>query len=248
MKLHVLGSSSAGNGYLLDNGKAALLIEAGIGVQSVLSCLNYDLSRLQGVLISHEHGDHAKHACQLIKRGVHVYTSKGTAESLKNVDPDSPFLNIVDPYTPFHVGAAFKVMAIRVNHDAAEPFGFFIEIRENGDRQNLIFATDTKDFPFEVKEAQTWMIECNYSEDILLKNVRKGIVDPIQADRVRGSHLSLYRCAKAVMENDLSHTQRIVLLHLSDRNSDAEQFQNTIEAITGRPTYVAAPGLEIELI
>lgn len=248
MKLHVLGSSSAGNGYLLDNGKTALLIEAGVGVKSVCRCLNYDLSRLQGVLISHEHGDHAKHACQLIKRGIHVYTSKGTAKNLKDVDPDSPFLNIVDPYTPFHVGAAFKVMAIRVNHDAAEPFGFFIEIRENGDRQNLIFATDTKNFPFEVKEAQTWMIECNYSESILAKNVSKGIIDPIQANRVRASHLSLSSCAKALLKNDLRHTQRIVLLHLSDRNSNAEQFQNTIDALTGRPTYVAEPGLEIELI
>lgn len=248
MKLHVLGSSSAGNGYLFDNGKDALLIEAGIGIQSVLNCLNYDLSRLRGVLISHEHGDHAKHACQLIKRGVHVYTSKGTAENLKNVDPDSPFLDIVDPFTPFHVGGAFKVMAFRVNHDAAEPFGFMIEIRENGDRQHLIFATDTKDFHFEVKGAQTWMIECNYSEAILAKNVSKGIIDPIQADRVRGSHLSLSSCASALLKNDLKHTQRIVLLHLSDRNSNAEQFQNTIEAITGRPTYVAEPGLEIELI
>ena len=248
MKLHVLGSSSAGNGYLLDNGKAALLIEAGVGIKSVCRCLNYDLSRLQGVLISHEHGDHAKHACQLIKRGIHVYTSKGTAQNLKDVDPDSPFLDIVDPLTPFYVGAAFKVAAFRVKHDAAEPYGFLIEIREDGNSKGLIFATDTRYFPFTANGIQTWMIECNYSEAILAKNVSKGIIDPIQADRVRGSHLSLSSCAKAVMENDLSPTQRIVLLHLSDRNSDAEQFKNTIEAITGRPTYVAEPGLEIELI
>ena len=47
MKLKVLGSSSKGNGYILDNGKEALLIEGGIPYRMVLRALEYDRARIR---------------------------------------------------------------------------------------------------------------------------------------------------------------------------------------------------------
>jgi len=56
MKLQILGSSSKGNGYLLtSSGGEVLIIEAGISLIEVKKTLNFNLSKIAGVCISHEH-------------------------------------------------------------------------------------------------------------------------------------------------------------------------------------------------
>lgn len=57
MKLTIVGSSSRGNGYLLeaDNGDQ-LLIEAGCHLRDFKEIGNLKRSRARGMLISHEHG------------------------------------------------------------------------------------------------------------------------------------------------------------------------------------------------
>jgi len=59
MKLTVLGSSSLGNCYLLHNERECLIIEAGIKFLEVKKALNFKISQIVGLLVSHEHGDHA---------------------------------------------------------------------------------------------------------------------------------------------------------------------------------------------
>ena len=58
MELKILGSSSKGNCYLLDNGNDCLMIECGIPFKDVQKAVNFGISRIAGVIISHEHGDH----------------------------------------------------------------------------------------------------------------------------------------------------------------------------------------------
>lgn len=58
MELKILGSSSAGNCYLLDNGKETLMIECGVSFRKVLEGMNFDVGRIAGCIVSHEHGDH----------------------------------------------------------------------------------------------------------------------------------------------------------------------------------------------
>ena len=48
MELKILGSSSKGNCYILDNGKEALVIECGISFNEVQKAVNFDISRIKG--------------------------------------------------------------------------------------------------------------------------------------------------------------------------------------------------------
>lgn len=57
MVLSVLGSSSSGNAYVLQNAGEALLIEAGINFKKVVTALEGNISKVVGCLITHEHGD-----------------------------------------------------------------------------------------------------------------------------------------------------------------------------------------------
>src|SRR5574344_376700 len=99
MKLKVLSSGSAGNCYLLDNGNECLIIEAGVNVIDVKKALDFDISRIAGCIISHEHGDHAKHVRQFTDARINCFMSKGTADALK-LDYTSvrPMVYTLQPY------------------------------------------------------------------------------------------------------------------------------------------------------
>ena len=65
MKLKVLGSNSAGNCYILENDKEALIVEAGIDFRNVKKALGFNLSKVSGAIITHQHGDHSKYVLRL---------------------------------------------------------------------------------------------------------------------------------------------------------------------------------------
>ena len=62
MRLKVLGSSSAGNCYLIEANKDKLILDAGINFKEVQKELRFNFEGIQGVLITHEHMDHLKYA------------------------------------------------------------------------------------------------------------------------------------------------------------------------------------------
>ena len=79
MEIITLGSSSKGNGYVIDR---TLVIEAGVPIKELKKTLNFNLSGIQAVLISHSHGDHSKYASEYLKAGIDCYMSKHTKSEL----------------------------------------------------------------------------------------------------------------------------------------------------------------------
>ena len=61
MKLNVLGSGSDGNTYLVDCDGDVLILDCGISLKETKIALNFDLSKVVGCFISHNHADHAKY-------------------------------------------------------------------------------------------------------------------------------------------------------------------------------------------
>lgn len=56
MELKCLGSSSAGNCYLLtSNNGETLILDCGIGIKEIKKGLNWDIRGIKGVIISHTH-------------------------------------------------------------------------------------------------------------------------------------------------------------------------------------------------
>jgi hypothetical protein len=56
MKLHCLNTGSEANGYILEasNGDS-LILEAGVRSIDMKKVLNFNISKIQGMLVSHEH-------------------------------------------------------------------------------------------------------------------------------------------------------------------------------------------------
>lgn len=54
-KLKVLGTGSSGNCYLLECDGKTLILDAGISVKDIKIGLNFNISGVSGVFISHSH-------------------------------------------------------------------------------------------------------------------------------------------------------------------------------------------------
>lgn len=83
MKFQALASSSEGNAYVVSDGTTELLIECGLGPRKLAQALGFRMAQLDGCLVSHEHKDHCKAVEAVIKSGVPVYLSQGTAAALE---------------------------------------------------------------------------------------------------------------------------------------------------------------------
>ena len=239
MKLHIIGSSSAGNAYAFESEKETLLLECGVRFLSVKKALNFDLTKVVGALISHEHGDHAKYTKDVASAGINIYASSGT---LKAIKIDSHRMNPIQHGKVYQIGS-FRVMPFDVKHDCAEPLGFIVNHPEMG---NCLFITDSYYVEYKFPGLSNILVECNYSEDILYEREQAGEVHPSAAKRVRSSHMELSTLKTMLLANDLTKVNQIVLLHLSRENSHAERFQKEISELTGKETTIASKDLTIQ--
>lgn len=241
MDLKVLGSSSAGNAYILDNGTEALLIECGVPFQKVKQAVDFDISRIKGAIVSHEHGDHSGRVKEVLDARIPCYMSAGTAQA--SGIGRKALVRRMERNKCYHIGG-FAIRGFPVEHDAEEPFGFLIRHEETG---VVLFATDTYYLKYRFTGLSNILLECNYSLDVLEKNVRAGIVSKPQRDRTIKSHMSYETCKEVLLANDLSAVNNIVLIHLSPNNSNADAFRKGIAELTGKSVHVADRGLAINL-
>lgn len=219
-----LASSSKGNAYLVSDGETTLLLECGLPYKKLAEKSGYALTQTAACFVTHEHKDHSHAAEQLLKHGVPVYMSEGTARALELWDAE-----IVMPNEPVSVGA-FRVMAFPVSHDAAQPVGYLIDDTRTGER--LLFAADTRGLSYIVPRLTYIAVECNYEESLLARSQR--IPDSLK-NRIRHSHFEVDNVAEWLKKQDLSGVLTVYLLHLSAANSRAaawlERFSRTFPGI-----------------
>lgn len=239
MKLKVLGSNSQGNCYLLVGRDEVLIIEAGIKFAEVKKALNYNISNIVGCLISHEHNDHAGFYMEYLKMGFPVL-SPGAVYRHKGFSIMPPFAKIVQPGKGYKVGN-FKVIPFEVQHDVPA-FGYQVDHPEMG---RLVFLTDTFYCEYTFENVNYWLIEANYADDILDRNIADGRTPPSMRPRLLKSHMELETTKGILRANNLTHTQNIVLIHLSDGNSDEARFVWEIVGLTGKPTIAAKKGVDL---
>jgi phosphoribosyl 1,2-cyclic phosphodiesterase len=229
-----LASSSKGNAYLVQSyGAGPLLIEAGLPISKLRDKLREHgvmLSDLTGCLVSHEHMDHAKAVKDLLKAGVDVWMSEATA--IKLGVENHHRIHIIFTYS-FCTGSRW-VVPFKLEHDAADPKGFFIV--HGLDR--LLFIPDTAYVENRFEGITTIAVECNNIAEILSKNILEGYIPAVVGKRIRRNHMSLENLISMLRANDLSHCRAIYLMHLSAGNSDEVQMKREIQAATGIPTYI----------
>jgi phosphoribosyl 1,2-cyclic phosphodiesterase len=240
MRLQVINSNSAGNAYILENDQEALLIECGVRFDRIKKALGFNLGKVAGCIVTHEHKDHCVAANDVIAAGIFLYASPGTHKAMGT--RDNHYASAVLPGTECHIGR-FRILPFDIQHDCEQPLGYLINHPETG---TILFLTDSYYCKHKFTGLNHIIIEANYSQSILDDRVRSGSSIGSLRDRVIESHMSLDTCRETLLANNLSKVQNIVLIHLSDSNSNAKQFKREIESATGKVVYVAEAGLIIE--
>lgn len=238
MKLIIIGSSSSGNGYALVSTYGEIfLIEAGIKAKTMRKAIDYRVSCISGCIVSHNHGDHAEYITPYSKLGFPVGCNAHVAANRSISHP------LVLEEGKTYAFGSYRVTPFAVKHDVPN-FGYLIYHEEMG---AMLFATDTYSLPFKFRHIDHFLIEANYSDDILNANVRQGSLSKAQANRLMVAHMSLANCIKALANCDAAEARNIVLIHLSSRNSDAKAFQKEIASRFAVPTYIAEKNSIINL-
>ena len=240
MKLHILGSNSLGNCYILETATEALIIEAGVRIQNVKRCLKWQIRKVVAAVITHEHNDHSGHIAELVASGVYVLALEEVfkAHGLEG----KPFTKSIEPFKGYKAGN-FGIQPVLVKHDVP-CVGYVITHPEMG---RLLFITDTITLDYRVPGMNHIMIEANYADDIVERNIENGSMPESMRPRLLTSHMEIGQTKAILSENDLSQVDNIILIHLSDGNSDEERFVREVRQLTGKPVYAANAGMSIDL-
>ena len=217
MKFQTLASSSEGNAYTVSDKDTRILLECGVSHTKLQKLSGFSLSEFQACLVSHEHKDHAKAVADLISRGMAVYMSPGTADAL-----ETDGVELIEHMEQFTVGS-LDIVPFTTFHDAAEPLGFLIKSRVDGDV--LAFATDTVNLRYQFPGLNILAIEANYDKAILERCEK--MPEKVRY-RITNSHMEIDTLCDYLRSLDLSQCREIHLLHLSDATSHEGHFINKV--------------------
>ena len=218
MKFESLASSSHGNAYIVADEQTKILLECGVSHKQLQKLSSFSLSDIKACLVSHEHKDHARCVDELIRRGMAVYMSYGTAQALENES-----VTLIEHMEQFNVGS-LDIVPFTTFHDAAEPLGFLIKSRIDGDV--LAFATDTVNLRYKFPGLNILAIEANYDREILERCDK--LPEKVR-HRITNSHMEIETLCDYLRSLDLSECREIYLLHLSDAMSREEKFLRKVK-------------------
>jgi len=234
----MLGSGSAGNSALVATDHCKILVDGGLSARQLVLRLEQcgvAPEHLDGVLLTHEHGDHVCGLEVLCRKfDVPIYCNALTAEAIRGDGPLDRHRN----WRLFRTGADFSICDIVVQsfpvpHDAVDPVGFAFHAGARG----LGFITDlgyaTKMLVERLREVHTLVIETNHDEKLLQNDSHRPW--PVkQRIMSRHGHLS-NAAAGAVIEQLLpGKVERLVLGHLSRDCNTPALATGTIRALLER--------------
>jgi len=215
MRLTVLASSSKGNASLICTDNTRILIDVGISATRITKALaecNLHPKQLDGIFITHEHGDHCCGLGNLSKKHeIKVFCTRHTGVDIRLKAPNAIITNI-------EVGSSVQigdllVSSFATSHDATDPVCFRIDHED----KKLGFITDTgvisKNIIANMQQLDALYIESNY--DMLTLTESRRPIALIRRISSQFGHLSNEQAADFVKQIAQPKLKHIILGHLS---------------------------------
>ncbi len=238
MEVIILASGSHGNSIYVEQGSTKLLIDAGLSgreIETRLQNCGKSMEGMTGVIVTHEHRDHASGVGVLSRRyELPVYATQGTWEGMGSI------IGKIDPIHQHNLKKQgfqledFFIEPFPVSHDAREPVGLTLYGKgQDGQTKKLGLATDSGVFTPIMKQylagSHGLILESNHDMDMLAHSRYPYYLK--QRIKSRKGHLSNHALAENlpnVLNSDLNH---LVLGHLSDENNCPSLVHNTIDQV-----------------
>ena len=228
MRFASLGSGSAGNGLIIEQGATRVLLDCGFGLRDAIhriERLGLQADKIDGILLTHEHDDHTGGAFKLAnKYRIPVWLTYGThVMSQKLMPKDRSFdLHIIDSHQPFNIGD-LHLQPYPVPHDAREPVQFIIEDGQHKLGVLTDAGTSTPHIEATLTACDALVLECNHDLDMLhngpyIRSLKQRVGS-------RLGHLDNESAAGLLARLDNRKLQHIVAAHLSEKNNQLALVQ-----------------------
>jgi phosphoribosyl 1,2-cyclic phosphodiesterase len=242
MKFTILGSGSSGNAVLINSGKTRVLVDAGLSAKEILRRLaevGEGCDNLDGVLITHEHGDHAGGLRVLMKylkcrvfisgatKNAYFATRKGNDESFKRREALKEKTVEIESSKDFRIGD-IDFHPFSIPHDAADNFGFVAESKGVRLATAWDFGYVTTLIKEKLRGCDGIIIESNHNKD-MLKTCPLYSWDLKQRIMSKMGHLSNEDLADWLTFDYDGSAAHIVLAHLSQQTNEPHLARLTAE-------------------
>lgn len=214
-----LGSGSSGNALIVECGATRVLVDCGFSVRETarrLGRLGLDLDALDGILVTHEHGDHIGGVFPLARRhNIPVWLSYGTLGACGNA-AEGVNIRLLDCHQSFAIGD-LSIDPFPVPHDAREPVQFVFS--DGACRLGVLTDAGeaTKHMVAMLDGCDGLVLECNHDADMLARSAYPMMLKRRIAGRL--GHLENRSAAALVAAIDASRLQHVVAAHLSEKNN-----------------------------
>lgn len=234
MRFALLGSGSAGNGLVAQAGSTAILLDCGFSLRETtlrLARLQLEPQQLSGILVTHEHEDHARSAFRLASAWqLPLFLTHGTFSMLGDAPPGLD-LRIIDSHHAFALGD-LEIHPYPVPHDAREPVQY---VFSDGARRLGVLTdtgTGTPHIESMLSGCQALVLECNHDMDMLMGNPRYPY--PLK-QRISGAygHMDNETAAGLLARLDTRVLQHLVAAHLSTKNNRPELARAALRRALG---------------
>ncbi|HMJ09224.1 MAG TPA: MBL fold metallo-hydrolase [Pyrinomonadaceae bacterium] len=246
MKFTVLGSGSTGNAVLISTEKTNVLVDAGLSAREILrrlAMVGVSCDDLDGVLLTHEHSDHAG-GLRVLLRSVNcpVYISRctedayfGTRKGVQNGESESVKRRQVmkgrsveiESTREFRIGD-IDFEPFTVPHDAADNFGFVA--KKDGVKVATLmdFGCITELIKEKLNGCDAIVIESNHSRD-MLRACAVYTWELKQRIFSKTGHLSNEDLADWLTSDFDGSARYLILAHLSQRSNEPHLARLTAE-------------------
>ena len=207
MKLICVGTGSDGNTYLLQSDTSTLIIDAGCSWRKIERAVDYDVSTLDVLLVSHFHEDHSKYLMDYFSRGVDCHIA-------------------LLPQKAVTLRGGWKVIPFQVphtNNDGTECPNYAYIIEKDGEK--LLYMTDWMYCPYNLSKFNInhFLIAVNYTD---LEEEADGNIRHV----LRG-HSSLETAKDFLRTSMTDACKTIIACHLSQRNADEDQILTELKEL-----------------
>lgn len=220
MQIYTIASGSGGNCTLVKDGDTAVLIDAGISTKRIVAALReLDMfpEQLNGILITHEHGDHVSGLNTFIKHyDIPIFAPRTVANHLSwSIAGVDDYLTVLLPGQDYGI-KGLSVLPFHTPHDTPESVGY--RLTGSG---IFGFCTDFGHVTDEILEGlrgvDAAVIEANHDLE-MLKNgpypypLKRRILSD-------NGHLSNDSCGLLARELYKHGARKLILGHLSRENN-----------------------------
>ena len=231
-----IGSGSKGNCLVAEVGASRVLLDCGLSpgeTERRLGRLGLAPSDITGILVTHEHDDHAGQAYPFAaEHRLPVWLTFGTRSALADAGkhPGEVETRMIDGRTRFAIGDV-EVQPYTVPHDAREPVQFVLS--DGASRLGVLtdIGTSTAHVEATLSGCDALVLECNHDLDLLWggeypKWLKVRIAGPF-------GHLDNGTAARLLAALDRSRLKHLIAAHLSQQNNRPELARNALAGAIG---------------